>query len=81
MDALEVASCLAVPLNESRIETINIETPIPNAPNTMGFFLPHLSEPSAGTKEPTTKARLMQPPTTRAVFLARPTFVSSTVGA
>jgi hypothetical protein len=24
---------------------------------------------------------LMQPPTTRAVFLARPTFVSNTVGA
>jgi hypothetical protein len=81
IEALDVASCLAVPLNDNKIATSIIETPIPNAPIIIGFFLPNLSEPRAGTKEPTTKARLMQPPTTRAVFLARPTFVSNTVGA
>jgi len=75
IDARAAGTSLEVPLNDSRIEMTIIERPIPNAPNIMGFLRPRLSEPSAGTREPITNARLMHPPTTSAVFRASPTLV------
>lgn len=44
----------------------------------IGFLRPIRSRNRAGTRDPTAKARLIQPPPTSARFLVKPTLVSST---